>query len=53
MRSGLGVSLVNGQGEELLYAYFGGILAHGRAVDNSYQTTISVGMIQVSISIVL
>ena len=47
MRAGLGISFVNGLYEELVYAHFGGIVAHGRTIDNSYQATVSVDVIQV------
>lgn len=53
MRAGLGISLVNGQYEELLYAHFGGIIGHGRTIDNCYQTTVSVDVIQVRFALFL
>lgn len=48
MRSGIGISLVNGSHEELLYARFGGIVLSARRLDETYQMTGSVDVIQVS-----
>ncbi|CAD6197787.1 unnamed protein product [Caenorhabditis auriculariae] len=47
MRNGLGISLVNGQYEELLYAHFGGIVLSARRSNNTYQLTGSVDVIQI------
>ncbi|VDO43568.1 unnamed protein product, partial [Haemonchus placei] len=47
MRAGIGVSLVNGSHEELLYARFGGIVLSARRMDETYQLTGSVDVIQI------
>uniref|UniRef100_A0A8L8KNU0 Ricin B-type lectin domain-containing protein n=1 Tax=Heligmosomoides polygyrus TaxID=6339 RepID=A0A8L8KNU0_HELPZ len=47
MRSGIGISLVNGSHEELLYARFGGIVLSARRLDETYQMTGSVDVIQI------
>uniref|UniRef100_A0A1I7TSK2 Ricin B-type lectin domain-containing protein n=1 Tax=Caenorhabditis tropicalis TaxID=1561998 RepID=A0A1I7TSK2_9PELO len=47
MRSGIGISVVNGLQEELIYAHFGGIAISARRVDKTYQMTGSVDVIQV------
>ncbi|WKX95651.1 hypothetical protein Q1695_012255 [Nippostrongylus brasiliensis] len=47
MRSGVGISLVNGSHEELLYARFGGIVVSSRLLDGTYQMTGSVDVIQI------
>ncbi|KAK6015042.1 hypothetical protein OSTOST_19541 [Ostertagia ostertagi] len=47
MRAGIGVSLVNGSHEELLYARFGGIVLSARRMDETYQMTGSVDVIQI------
>ncbi|EFO91326.1 hypothetical protein CRE_11977 [Caenorhabditis remanei] len=46
MRGGLGISVVNGLQEELIYAHFGGIVVSARRVDKTYQMTGSVDVIQ-------
>lgn len=47
MRGGLGISVVNGLQEELIYAHFGGIAISARRIDKTYQMTGSVDVIQV------
>ncbi|CAB3411170.1 unnamed protein product [Caenorhabditis bovis] len=47
MRGGIGISVVNGEHEELIYAHFGGIFLSARRVENTYQMTGSVNVIQV------
>ncbi|KAK6049095.1 hypothetical protein COOONC_13400 [Cooperia oncophora] len=47
MRAGIGISLVNGSHEELLYARFGGIVVSARRMDETYQMTGSVDVIQI------
>ncbi|NP_001348705.1 Ricin B-type lectin domain-containing protein [Caenorhabditis elegans] len=47
MRGGLGISVVNGLQEELIYAHFGGIVVSARRVDKTYQMTGSVDVIQI------
>lgn len=47
MRGGLGISVVNGLQEELIYAHFGGIVVMARRIDTTYQMTGSVDVIQI------
>ncbi|CAI2346071.1 unnamed protein product [Caenorhabditis sp. 36 PRJEB53466] len=47
MRGGLGISVVNGIQEELIYAHFGGIAVNAHRVDKTYQMTCSVNVIQI------
>ncbi|UMM18768.1 hypothetical protein L5515_014679 [Caenorhabditis briggsae] len=47
MRAGLGISVVNGLQEELIYAHFGGIVVSARKIDKTYQMTGSVDVIQI------
>uniref|UniRef100_A0A8R1HWG4 Ricin B-type lectin domain-containing protein n=1 Tax=Caenorhabditis japonica TaxID=281687 RepID=A0A8R1HWG4_CAEJA len=47
MRGGLGISVVNGLQEELIYAHFSGIVVSARRIDKTYQMTGSVDVIQI------
>uniref|UniRef100_A0A158PC49 VPS13_C domain-containing protein n=1 Tax=Angiostrongylus cantonensis TaxID=6313 RepID=A0A158PC49_ANGCA len=47
MRAGIGISLVNGSYEELIYARFEGIALSARHLDGTYQLSGSVNSIQV------
>lgn len=47
MRGGIGISVVNGLQEELIYAHFGGIVVSARRIDKTYQMTGSVDVIQI------
>uniref|UniRef100_A0A915ASC0 Vacuolar protein sorting-associated protein 13D n=5 Tax=Parascaris univalens TaxID=6257 RepID=A0A915ASC0_PARUN len=47
MRGGIGISLINGQHEELIYARFHGIALHANRRGQTYQITNSVELIQV------
>ncbi|KAK6738708.1 hypothetical protein RB195_020676 [Necator americanus] len=47
MRAGLGISLVNGCHEELLYARFGGIVLSAKRLEETYLMTGSVDVIQI------
>ncbi|KJH48828.1 hypothetical protein DICVIV_05018 [Dictyocaulus viviparus] len=47
MKSGIGISLINGSHEELIYARFGGIMIAAQHLEDTYQLTASVDVIQI------
>ncbi|CAI5441534.1 unnamed protein product [Caenorhabditis angaria] len=47
MRGGIGISIINGLHEELIYARFSGIFVSARRIDQTYEMTGSVDVIQI------